>query len=385
MRPPRRIIPNLPDIALRRIFQYLDYRGLCRAECICKRWQNIVMLIMRRNIHEITFEQFGATELSVCQVVPLRRLTVTCPAKELDFEAGVLRRSRLSLVRMTTDVQFLGNLQYVYVNKDARRRYFSNVEELWLLVVACTDEVIERFLRIEEMLFSEITKLTFQVHVMAGLYKNVATVVRAFMLRYPKTSLHLELHADNSKMIISQLEELHALNVDKIKIICTEFDLPMLRLQQVYEIMQKRELLAKNIALRDWTLVVSGSTPITAHPIDTLRISSCTIDVDDFISSIQLTAKQIVSADGKKAVPPVKRSKTVAGIGLEKNDGTKKTVKKVVKRKKKLFIKKLEIAGQCTLRGLQFLQDKAHIELQKRLSVAVPGLEVDCEDIYYAW
>ncbi|VDM81258.1 unnamed protein product [Strongylus vulgaris] len=92
MRAPRRIIPNLPDIALRRMFQYLDYRELCKAECVCKRWQNIIMLLMRRNIHEITFEQFGATELSVRQVVPLRRLTVTCPAKELDFEAGVLRR-----------------------------------------------------------------------------------------------------------------------------------------------------------------------------------------------------------------------------------------------------------------------------------------------------
>ncbi|VDM77053.1 unnamed protein product [Strongylus vulgaris] len=136
--------------------------------------------------------------------------------------------------------------------------------------------------------------------------------------------------------------------------------------------------------LRDWTLVVNGATPISAYPIDTLRISSCTIDsVDDLIRSIQMTAKQRVTTDGKKATT-VKRSKTVAGIELEKNDGTKKTVKKVVKRRKP-FIKKLEVAGQCTLRGLQFLQDKAHIELQKRLSTTVPDLKVDCEDIYYAW
>ncbi|KHJ84647.1 hypothetical protein OESDEN_15637, partial [Oesophagostomum dentatum] len=231
-------------------------------------------------------------------------------------------RSRLSLVRLTTDVQFLGNLQYVYVKKEQKRKYFSNVEELWLLVVACTDEVIERFLRIEDMIFSEITKLTFQVHITPGLYKNVATVVRAFMLRHPKASLHLELHADTSDMILAQLDELHALSVDRIKVICTEFDLPTLRLHQLCEIMQKRELIAKNIALRDWTLVVNGCLPIP-QPIETLRISSCTIDsVDDLVLSIQLTAKQKSALEAKK---PKKRSKTVAAIRMDKEGETKRT------------------------------------------------------------
>ncbi|ETN86566.1 F-box domain protein [Necator americanus] len=173
MRPPRRILPNLPDVFLRRMFQCLTYRELCKAECVCRRWQNIVLMLMRRNIHEITIEQFGASTISAEQLVPLRRLTVTCPTNAFDFQAGIIRRSRLTLVRLTTDIQFLSNLQYVS--------------------------------------------------------------------------------------------------------------------------------------------------------------------------------------------------------------------KKSGKRRKKPFIKKLEIAGQCTLRGLQFLQNKAHIELQKRLNIAVPELEVDCEDIYYCW
>ncbi|EYC02685.1 hypothetical protein Y032_0098g3071 [Ancylostoma ceylanicum] len=383
MRAPRRIIPNLPDVFLRRMFQFLSYRELCMAECVCRRWQSIVLALMRRNIHEITIEQFGASQLSAHQVVPLRRLTVTCPADAFDFQAGIIRRSRLSLVRLTTDVQFLANLQYVYVNKDERRKYFSNVEELWLLVISCTDDVIERFLHIEEMLFSEITKLTLQVHVLRGLCKNVATVVRAFSLRHPKASIHLELHADDSSLILSQMDELHAISIDRIKIICTDFDLPRLRLDQLYEIMRKRELLAKNIALRDWTLIVNGCTPLIAHPIDTFRISSCTIDsVDDLIKSIQITIKQQTTADGKKRV---KRSKTVAAVELEKTDPSKKIVRRVVKKRKKPFIKKLEIAGQCTLRGLQFLQNKAHVELEKRLRTAAPDLVVDCEDIYYCW
>ncbi|KAK6061988.1 hypothetical protein COOONC_00337 [Cooperia oncophora] len=53
--------------------------------------------------------------------------------------------------------------------------------------------------------------------------------------------------------------------------------------------------------------------------------------------------------------------------------------------RKRAFIKKLELAGQCTLGGLQFLQDKAHEELIKRLKVVVPELNVNCEDIYYCW
>ncbi|KAL6725476.1 hypothetical protein Aduo_007526 [Ancylostoma duodenale] len=383
MRAPRKIIPNLPDVFLRRMFQFLSYKELCMAECVCRRWQSIVLALMRRNIHEITIEQFGASVLSAHQVVPLRRLTVTCPADAFDFQAGIIRRSRLSLVRLTTDVQFLANLQYVYVNKDERRKYFSNVEELWLLVISCTDDVIERFLHIEEMLFSEITKLTLQVHVMRGLCKNVATVVRAFSLRHPKASIHLELHADDSSLILSQMDELQAISIERIKIICTDFDLPRLRLDQLYEIMGKRELLAKNIALRDWTLIVNGCTPLIAHPIDTLRISSCTIDsVDDLIRSIQLAIKQQITTDGKKKV---KRSKTVAAVELEKTDPTKKTVRRVVRKRKKPFIKKLEIAGQCTLRGLQFLQNKAHVELEKCLRMAAPDLVVDCEDIYYCW
>lgn len=60
-------------------------------------------------------------------------------------------------------------------------------------------------------------------------------------------------------------------------------------------------------------------------------------------------------------------------------------VRKVVKKKKLPFIKKLEIAGQCTLHGLQFLERKAHTELEKRLGTAIPEMEVDCSEIYYCF
>ncbi|VDO78410.1 unnamed protein product [Heligmosomoides polygyrus] len=286
----RRVIPNLPDVVLRRIFDFLTYEQLCKAECVCRRWQSIVLSIMRRTIHEITVERFGVSSPSVHQVVAFRRLSISCPGNAYDFLAGVIRRSRLSLVRMTTDIEFLANLQHV-----SRRKYFSNVEELWLLIIDCSDDITERFLAMESVLFTEILFLTIQVHLRAPFYSNVAKVINAFVQRYPKATTRLEIHAENSSMIINQLLELPPVSLRRIKLICTEFNLPRFRFSHLYRVMKDRNIKAKSIAVRDWTLLFDPSTPITAHPIDVLRISSCAVEaVDDFVATLQLTAKQPV-------------------------------------------------------------------------------------------
>ncbi|PIO75626.1 F-box domain protein [Teladorsagia circumcincta] len=141
----RNLVPNLPDVVMRRIFDFLSYKQLCKAECVCRRWQSIVFSIMRRNVHEITIDR-------------------------------------------------------VYVNKDERRKYFSNVDELWLLIIDCNDQVTEGFLQIEEKLFCEINYLTLQVHLTTQCYRNVAAVVNAFTTRHPKLTLRLEIHAEKSSM-----------------------------------------------------------------------------------------------------------------------------------------------------------------------------------------
>ncbi|KAK6061987.1 F-box domain protein [Cooperia oncophora] len=206
----RYLVPNLPDVVMRRIFDFLSYQQLCKAECVCRRWQSIVLTIMRRNVHEITIDRFGSSKPSVHQVMPFHRLSVSCAPDAFDFLAGVIRRSRLSLIRMTADIEFLTELKYVYVNKDERRRYFSNVDELWLLIVGCSDKITEGFLEIEEKLFSEINFLTLQVHLTTECYRNVAAVINAFTTRHPKVTLRLELHAEKSSMIFALLLELPA-------------------------------------------------------------------------------------------------------------------------------------------------------------------------------
>ena len=63
----------------------------------------------------------------------------------------------------------------------------------------------------------------------------------------------------------------------------------------------------------------------------------------------------------------------------------KKIVKKLVKKSSEPYIKKLEVAGQCVIQGYQFLQNKAHTELEKRLNTSIPEMNVDCSEIYYCW
>ncbi|KAJ1363855.1 hypothetical protein KIN20_023806 [Parelaphostrongylus tenuis] len=85
-----------------------------------------------------------------------------------------------------------------------------------------------------------------------------------------------------------------------------------------------------------------------------LRISSCAIDsVNDFVESLRVTVNQVK--------------------------------KSAVTQKETFYVKKLEIAGHCSFRGLQFLENNAHVELERRLKMAVPDIEVDCRDIYYWW
>ncbi|VDL84025.1 unnamed protein product [Nippostrongylus brasiliensis] len=279
----RRIIPNLPDVVLRRIFDFLSYKQLCKAEAMCRRWQTIVLSMMRRNIQEMIVEP-------VC----------------FPKVAFLYNQSRLAIIRMTTDLEFLANLANVYVNKDEKRKYFSNVEELWLLVVDCNDDVTDRFLAIEDNLFSEILSLTVQVHLRTRTYANTARVINAFVAKHPKAVFRLEIHADKSSMIVDQLRELPPVSLRQVKIICTEFELPAFRISSLYDVMKERGVKAKAIGFRDWTLLFDGATPISPHPLDTLRISSCIVDsVDDFIKSLKLTAQQKVPKKKKRVVRPV--------------------------------------------------------------------------------
>ncbi|VDM61164.1 unnamed protein product [Angiostrongylus costaricensis] len=368
----RCVIPSLPDVVLRHIFSFLNYRLLCKAESVCRRWKTAVKSLIRYQIHEIIIERFGASSPSVHELMAFRRLSINCPIDAFDFLAGVLRRSRSSLTRMTVDIKLLANLKYVRVDKEERRKYFSNVEDLWLLIVDCNDEVTTEFLCIEGQLFTDILNFTLQVHIMPNYYDNVAMVVNALISRHSKASIQLELHAPTSSMVFSQLLGLHSLCARRIKIICTEFNLPSFCFSRLYTVMKEHDIRTKNLVVRDWTILVDASSPIIAYPVDTLRISSCTIEsVDDLVGGLRVTINQVRHSSSSSSSYPVHCHSLVLVT--------------TVLPKETLYVKKLEIAGQCTLRGLQFLQNKAHIELEKRLKIAVPDVEVDFEEIYYCW
>uniref|UniRef100_A0A8R1DK95 F-box domain-containing protein n=1 Tax=Caenorhabditis japonica TaxID=281687 RepID=A0A8R1DK95_CAEJA len=213
----------MPDLVLRQIFAEYDYAVLCKMERVCKRWMNIINAKFRKEIHEVSIERLGSSFPQTHQCIPFRRLSISCPSDSHDFLAGVFRRSRLSILKMTTDINFLAGIDQIYVAKDTGRRYFSNVEDLWLLIIHPDDDVTQRFLSIEETLFSELNQLTLQVHVNPRYYRNVSEIVKSFILRYPKSNINLELHAEKSMHILNQMSVLPSLPLYKIKLICTDF------------------------------------------------------------------------------------------------------------------------------------------------------------------
>jgi hypothetical protein len=52
-----KILPSLPDVILRRIFDFLIYKELCQLELVCRRWQNLIRLKQRKEVHELVIEQ----------------------------------------------------------------------------------------------------------------------------------------------------------------------------------------------------------------------------------------------------------------------------------------------------------------------------------------
>lgn len=141
--------------------------------------------------------QLASYSCSAQQQIPFKRLNVNCPSSAFDFLSGILRRSRLNILRLTCDVQFLGNLPQVsrpsslslqlHVSRDPKRRYWSNVEDLWLLLVGCSDAETEAFERVFPELFT-VVSLSSVISPFAG----AAAVVHAASARPPRTDSECE-------------------------------------------------------------------------------------------------------------------------------------------------------------------------------------------------
>uniref|UniRef100_A0A915CFN6 Proteasome activator Blm10 mid region domain-containing protein n=1 Tax=Parascaris univalens TaxID=6257 RepID=A0A915CFN6_PARUN len=193
------VVPNMPDVILRRVFDFLTYKELCRLECICKRWKKLIWWIFKRDILELTVEQSTTyTTVSVNQQVPFKRLSVCCSFDALDFLSGVLRRSRLYVRKLSCDLRFLAYLDRLQCDRETNRRYWSNVDELWLVIAKLDDHITQKFLSIESSLFLNLKEMTVQIHGGSTQVDSIDRVISSVVRRFPNICISMELHASSS-------------------------------------------------------------------------------------------------------------------------------------------------------------------------------------------
>ncbi|KAE9550543.1 hypothetical protein FO519_006235 [Halicephalobus sp. NKZ332] len=197
----RWITPSFPDVVLLKIFDKLSYRDLCNVEGVCRRWQNLIHGKFRREVHELVVEQMGCKKLETAQNVALERLTISCPFDSQDFLSGMMRRHHGWLKRLTCDVRFLATIGQLTLKKDARKKFFTTVDTLWIVMLTCSDELLQEFASIEEMLFLDLKHVTLQIHLLGDPVKNAANVLKLLRDRNPGLTVGLELHAETSKHV----------------------------------------------------------------------------------------------------------------------------------------------------------------------------------------
>ncbi|VDK47158.1 unnamed protein product [Anisakis simplex] len=314
------IVPSMPDVVLRRIFDSLTYKELCRFE--------------------------------------------------FDFLSGVLRRSRLYIRKLSCDLRFLANLDQLKCDRERNRRYWSNVEEVWLVISKLNEQITDKFLAIESDLFLNLSELTVQIHQLTSQADNADRVLSAIISRFPSVFINMELHAITCDEIYYQLHAFSPTKLNKLKLVCVAYEPSKISLTRIARNLKQSHIDIRNFTLRDWCIECDPNEPLFHNAINTFRISSCNIDsVDKLASALQKTVQvaelEERNHDDRLHNDNQKREKMDRCDSLEN------------------FIERLEVAGQCIFHGLDYLNDKAHIEFEYRIHSRLPSLEIDCSDIYY--
>ncbi|KAK0415704.1 hypothetical protein QR680_012073 [Steinernema hermaphroditum] len=376
-----RIIPALPDIVLRKIFGLIErfgYGELVRLEIVCKRWSRLIQAILRRDVSELVIEQSLDNCAFALQQIPFRRLSVRTPRTHdelIDFLSGILRRSRLSLTKLTCDFRTLATIDETNCRREMNRKYFSNVEELWLLVAGDSTDLCERFARVQADLFTNLSHVTLQLHVNDMESDRMPRLLKGFIDRFAEVEVHLELHADRASTIFKNIERFSHRSFKKVKLICTDMNVSQMSLARLSEAIAGVGLIIENLTVRDWSLTCEAHTRIVSYPMNTFRISSCEIaNVDALVSALRLTFLNYPFS--KQPRKKVTRAQTATDIGSQIEDSAKPQPPRVP-------IQHLELAGQCRLMGLEYLGTKAHEEFEYRLKSTIPSLSLNCDDIYY--
>uniref|UniRef100_A0A914WEM1 F-box domain-containing protein n=1 Tax=Plectus sambesii TaxID=2011161 RepID=A0A914WEM1_9BILA len=333
-----KILPRLPDVVLRRLLSFFTYKELCILEQVDRRWQKFVDVRIHKFYDDLVIQQGNdLSAFHVQELRPLRRLDVSCTFSEdsNDFLSSILRRSRTSLKSLTCDCRFLATITDITVKKEPNRRYFSTVSDCWLILSYVTPEMADRFVAILPQLFLDLKSLTLQIHLTGNGYSEIEKVVSALTEKFPHLKLLCELQAETEKAILKQIAIFKNQNIIQLKAICTDFRQANFSLSNLHEVLTEANVEVGSLAFRDWSL--RCDKPWERKATKKLRLSSCSVSgVDKFIESISSSK-----------------------------------------------IEQLELAGQCTFSGLEYLEKTAHLEFIHQCHRKLANLNVDCDEIYY--
>uniref|UniRef100_A0AC35G4S1 F-box domain-containing protein n=1 Tax=Panagrolaimus sp. PS1159 TaxID=55785 RepID=A0AC35G4S1_9BILA len=399
----QKIIPSLPDVVLLRIFKNLSYKELCLAEVVCRRWQNLIHGKFRKECKELVVEHMGYYHIEASLNCALERLTLSCPFNSDEFLSGVMRRHHGWLKSLVCDVSFLANVGKLKLKKDTRKKFFTGCDNLWIVMLQCSDELLKEFAAIEDMLFLDLKHVTLQIHLMGDIVTNAAELLRLLKDRSPGITVSVELQATVSHKVIQQIACLNEIHLKSLKIICIELDHTPLKLDEVSEICEKRKISYDHIGFRDWYLHANPDVPLARHHVDCFRISSCKIaNVDSLISSLavnqrQINIRRIVEKTEKENIKDAEK-KAAAAVIPQKNF-TKIfgfTVKKVKKTElipeefKEIPIEnsepnltKLEVAGNCEFCNFSFLGQMGKNEFEYRVLSQIEKIQLDISQLYF--
>uniref|UniRef100_A0A158R5W0 F-box domain-containing protein n=1 Tax=Syphacia muris TaxID=451379 RepID=A0A158R5W0_9BILA len=387
----RHVIPNLPDLILYRIFEALSYKEVVRLEVVCRRWRTIIFRLLKKHVQELNVEQSVTySVIHAVQQKPLKRLSVSCNFEAIDFLSGVLRRSRASVTKLSCDIRFLAKIDQLNVDREANRRYWSNVEELWIVLVKLDDATTEKFLNIYKLLFLNLCRITIQIHECAKQGANICRIKNAIVDQFPKLMINMEIHAKSSSEIFNQLIFLSSITLESLKLICLDYDPETLSLTEYAKIAKEQKIVANRFVLRDWTLRCEPNECMLHMPMDTLRLSSCAIEnVNNFISAVYATFCLFYQeSEGESQRKMLPKNGSLRILNTRENiplDSKERFTAKDLDSNlvKKPSLRCIELAGQCVFHGLGHLDKKAHKEFEFRLKSILPLLVIDSSHICY--
>uniref|UniRef100_A0A0M3IMS7 F-box domain-containing protein n=1 Tax=Ascaris lumbricoides TaxID=6252 RepID=A0A0M3IMS7_ASCLU len=223
-------------------------------------------------------------------------------------------------------------------------------------------------------MLQSLQEMTVQIHEGSTQVDSIDRVISSIVQRFPNIDINMELHASNSDEIYAQLNAFSKMELKKLKLICVSYEPARISLTLIAHLLKQRNITVHNFTLRDWCIVCEPNEALFHNKLNTFRISSCNIESVDSLSSALLKTVMLAENDSSLGGINVLNNSTENGKKLDETN----TIESA-----QCFIERLEVAGQCFFHGLDYLNEKAHVEFEHRILSKIPLLEIDCSEIYY--